>query len=542
MRFTRLLFRILVICGPILGLAHQAHADRFETTSQWIAVVAPALGDALNPLCELRREQGLHVVVIDEPGMTANAARLQKRLHVLQRRWKGPTYILLAGSVVREGVQDARQFVVPALQGTVTRMKGRPSDNGYGCVDDSRVPTAAVGRFPARTVEEAAGMVAKTLAWERQRTAGPWKRRMTVLAGAPSFGPLVDALVERLAMSQLDKVPADWSARAVYHNPNSPFVLPDADMVPRTLAYLSEGQSLIAYMGHSWLDGFWDGQARFDRQEWRSIELDHAGGIFATFGCHACEYDPDHGDGYGLVAMRNPRGPVAVLGASGIDWAAMAMLFSEGLLDNLPAAGEAPRLGEVWLRMKRHLAEGPINPVIYRALDRVDGDPDTPQAVQRLEHLEMFTLLGDPAIRFPAMPARIELDVDGEARPGGTLKISGRVPVELAGASGTFTIERTHTSRPIGLEPLPPANKPDERDRAMRANHERSNRFVILETPAAVANESFSVELRLPEEIPWPRIVVRAYWATDAHDGMAVRVLSLKSATADENQAESKKN
>ena len=38
-------------------------------------------------------------------------------------------------------------------------------------------------------------------------------------------------------------------------------------------------------------------------------------------------------------------------------------------------------------------------------LDAVDGDSAIPQATQRLEHLEMFTLLGDPALKLAATPA-----------------------------------------------------------------------------------------------------------------------------------------
>ena len=53
-------------------------------------------------------------------------------------------------------------------------------------------------------------------------------------------------------------------------------------------------------------------------------------------------------------------------------------------------------------------------------LDAVDGDGNIPQATQRLEHLEMFTLLGDPALKLAATPADLALKTDDAAAPGAT--------------------------------------------------------------------------------------------------------------------------
>ena len=55
---------------------------------------------------------------------------------------------------------------------------------------------------------------------------------------------------------------------------------------------------------------------------------------------------------------------------------------------------------------------------MYRALDKVDGSPETPQAVQRREHQQMFVLLGDPAFRLPAIDHEIELRNHVDLLPG----------------------------------------------------------------------------------------------------------------------------
>ena len=64
------------------------------------------------------------------------------------------------------------------------------------------------------------------------------------------------------------------------------------------------------------------------------------------------------------------------------------------------------------------MAKGNIDDLTFHLLDAVDGDGDIPQATQRLEHLEMFTLLGDPALKLAATPADLKLEADGRDGAG----------------------------------------------------------------------------------------------------------------------------
>src|SRR5262249_5391528 len=157
--------------------------------------------------------------------------------------------------------------VLPPLRGTTSRMKGQPSDNGYGCLDDDLLPTVAIGRFPARTVEEAQQMVQKTLMFERDDQPGEWRRQLTILAGVPAFNPIVDKLVEGLALARFERLDPSWSGRAIYHNAQSRFCVPDDRLHDCALEYVQTGQALTLYLGHSGPDGFYAGKARFlDRE------------------------------------------------------------------------------------------------------------------------------------------------------------------------------------------------------------------------------------------------------------------------------------
>ncbi|MHC4441549.1 MAG: C25 family cysteine peptidase [Planctomycetota bacterium] len=521
------------------------YTQKNKPQEQWIAVVAPALRQVVEPLCEHRRDQGMKVVVLDTPEILKkkenreeDASKIREKIGELCRKWSGQSYVLLVGSATSKNVSDPVQFTVPTLKGTVERMKGEPTDNGYGCLNKELTPTIAVGRFPARTIEEARAMVKKTLSGEKSAQPGLWKRRVTILAGNPLYNPTVDALIENIAMSFIGRIKPTWSGRAIYHNPNSLFNLMEHQIRKQAIAYLSEGQVIAVYLGHSKANGFWHGWQsfkngdqwlpHFGRKEWANVKIGNGPCILATFGCHGCQLDGKNGEGYGLYAMRNPAGPVAVIGAHGPDFSAMAMLITDGLLINLPDHNQAPRLGKLWLKMKKHLAGGWINPIYYHTLDAVDGDPDVPQARQRLEHLEMFLLLGDPAFRLPAIPEKIKLEVDGQVTAGSKLTIRGRIPDQMVGSRGQLTLKRPLNSKPTDIEHLPPKVTIKQRIRITLANHQRANQFILKKVQLQTDHRTFETEVILPSTLPWPKLILRVYLATKTTEGMGVHVLNIQ--------------
>jgi len=188
---------------------------------QWIVVTAPVFREAVQPLCEHRKDRGFHVVVVQTTDLldagqirSGEAGKLRDRVAALCRDFKGTSYVLLVGAAEAGQLREPEKVLAPAMRGTVSRMKGQPSDNGYGCPDVDLMPTVPVGRFPARTVAEAEAMVAKTIAVERDDKPGEWRRRLTILAGIPAYNPIVDRLVESQAMARFDKLSPAWRGQA----------------------------------------------------------------------------------------------------------------------------------------------------------------------------------------------------------------------------------------------------------------------------------------------------------------------------------------
>lgn len=73
------------------------------------------------------------------------------------------------------------------------------------------------------------------------------------------------------------------------------------------------------------------------------------------------------------------------------------------------------------------------------------------------------------------------------------------------------------SSTPTDLETLPKEAGP-ERDRAVMRNHERANRFTVAEAEATVKDGRFEANLELPAKLPWERLNVRAYAATESQE------------------------
>jgi hypothetical protein len=516
-----------------LTLLFAAPAAAAEPTPQWVVVTAPAFRKALEPLVEQRKAQGFRVVILQTTDVLSaaevaagDAGKLRQRVHQLCREHRGPSCVLLVGSIDGDGLKEAGTKVLPPGRGTAGRMKGEPTDNAYGCPEGGRAPTVAVGRLPARGEAEARALVAKTLRFENDPRPDPWRRRLTVLAGIPAYNPLVDRLVERLAMARFERLSPVWSGRAIYTNPQSPFCVPDARLRAQALEYVQDGQAFLLYLGHSAPQGLYAGGAPFlNRDDFSRLRIARGGGVFLTFGCNGCQLAGRDGEGYGVAALRNPDGPCAAVGSHGICFAAMVQLAADGLFESTFTNGLPPRLGDTWLSLTRGLATGKIDALTFKMLDAVDGDDSIPQATQRQEHLEMFVLLGDPALRLPAVADDLELKADGPVAPGASLTVRGKVPARLAGARVRLTLERSVAGEPAGLEPLPQGLG---RDRVLQANHEKANHFVLTEADATSHEGRFEARLTLPDKLPWRRLLLRAYAATDRAEALKVLPLEVR--------------
>lgn len=511
-----------------------------QETLQWIVVTPPAYREALKPLIDHRTAEGLKVVVVEttqiltaEQIKEGNAELLKKHLRQLSEDFKGSTSILLVGTALTSG-PTAEKTAVPALRGTVGRMKNRPSDQGYGCLGTELMPKIAVGRFPARNAEEARQMAAKTLKQDENCQYEEWQNRLVILMGNPGGNTwlekkLVDAYVQSAATDRLARLHPSWEVRSIIHCSTSPFCLPNEALQDGTMKYLQEGQFFSFYLGHSGAGGLWsDGVFFMGRDAWAKLKIPQGKGVFFTCGCFSCQQSGMDGEGYGLVAIRNPDGPTAVIGAYAESYAAMGQLALDGMLKRFSSAPKSARLADYWLEAQAGLDHGAIDAVTFRLLDQADGSRGkTPLEVQRLEHLEMWTLLGDPALRLPVQEANIQLVTPESAEPGKRIVVKGTLPDRLAGVTVHVALQRPIGSPPNDIAALP-GKQTEKHARIMAENHRRANNVVLAKQEVKPSGTGFECEMELPGKISSENLIIHASASTDKNSAYGIAVLSLK--------------
>jgi hypothetical protein len=165
-----------------------------------------------------------------------------------------------------------------------------------------------------------------------------------------------------------------------------------------------------------------------------------------------------------------------------------------------------------------------MDPLTFLVLDNADGSRGRISlADQRREHVQMWTLLGDPALRMPPPALPIELNANVPAvTAGGKISITGILPSEFRATSVRMTLER-----PLASAPAKGGHGDKEMtDRASKLSSFRQANTVELDTSNVAARDGkFSALLKAPAQLPWTTVTVRA--VAESPDACAQGVLKL---------------
>jgi hypothetical protein len=331
--------------------------------------------------------------------------------------------------------------------------------------------------------------------------------------GDPGAGQFADYLIGQTLDRDLGLLYPSWDIQTLFSVASSPYFLPSPEDRQRALKYLQDGAMFSVYLGHSGPEGLGLDARFITRDDWAKLKIPTGAGPFFTCGCFACQPDGPRGTGYGLTAMRNPAGPAAVIGATGESYSAPGELAAEGLLGCLAQAPFPARLGDYWLGVQAGLAHGKMDPTIFSLLDLGDGSGGSvPLTIQRREHLEMWMLLGDPALRLPVVPTDVQVKAGGPVSGGKMLPVQGTLPDRLAGASVRLELCRPANSRPGGMEILPADSQENREARAqvILANYKRATSFVIGSVEVKASDNNFEGSLDVPTNLQWSELVLRA--------------------------------
>jgi hypothetical protein len=466
-----------------------------QAGGQWIAVVAPGLQDAVPPLVEQRRGEGWEVTVITA---AADPAPAMRQIAALAAKSQ-PCCVVLVG--------EASETGVPAGRGTKLRMKGQPTDAAWSaCAPDSVVET---GRLPARSTEEAQVMVQKILTWPReQRTkmAFPSAALLGGHHGVPEpFGRSADFLGHAIYGRLFARLPAAWELDAAMHLDGSPWEITGSDMKTAPARMMSTRSTLLAYMGHSTAEGASSKvHLLLTGPDWKRLPATGPRpGLFFTCGCYSCQVSTER-ESFGLAAMRAPGGPPAVIGSHGESWAAMGYLAIQGLTTAL--ASQPVRLGEFWRATRQGLEKGEISPAEFALMDMADGTRGkVPLDQQRAEHLEMWMLLGDPAMPLAPQPPGIKVEA---ALAETSLTFTGTLPAAATGSAVRLTVQRHPSAVPQNL-PAAPAQGPNHQ-RVARERRRLASEVTFAAAEVTSDGTSFMAKIPIPAGAPPKPWTVRA--------------------------------
>ena len=404
--------RWLPLFVVLLGLSLSATAD--ESQPDWLLITTPQLAEVAAPLIQRRADQGFAVSVIDVSTLPAedNGPDICAAIH--STRQATNCCVLILGTW--ESTDSAVH--VPAMRGTHGRMKGRLTDHAYGLPEQDGGVSVAVGRLPARSTDEAKSMVTRILAFEDQQ---PKQNRIQVSVGHPGgrseFERNFAAGVIRSAVDlRLKRIAALWTTTCIMDLDDSPYSVTAGQFGEKMRELMRQEHLFSVYSGHSSPAAVYSRNGPVvKRSDFGSLNATGPAGVFLSCGCYSCQVEGFNGQGYGIASIRNPTGPVAVMGAFGESWAAHGQLAFDGALSCLAQKNPPRRLGDYWLAVQRGIARGQITQAEFLLYDMADGsNGQVPLDQQRLEHAEMWTLLGDPAMRIPLATTKTPATSKGE--------------------------------------------------------------------------------------------------------------------------------
>lgn len=379
------------------------------------------------------------------------------------------------------------------------------TDNPYADLDDDQLPDLAVGRIPAKSADDLALALQKSLAYEQNHDFGPWRGRINFVAGEGGYGGLGDWLVESMAQKCIAcGVPACYATTLTYANWHSPYCPDPHHFHQASIGRLNEGSLFWVFMGHGlprtlqWAI-FPDGDTPILQcEDCRQLRC-QAPPIAVLFCCYAGAF-AEPNDCLAEELLFAGGGPVAVISGSNVTMPyGMAALSRELMREHF--VERQPTLGELLLSAKRDTMAGYEDPFwsLINALTVAMAPAGFHPKAERLEHLQLFNLLGDPTMPM-RHPHAITVEAPTRASGGQEIEVQADSPVD-----GSCTLELVRPRAPMSAGGTRDTydGSPTGRTQFTVA-YELANEPQLMMSQAEIHNGRLAVRVRIPEQASGP--------------------------------------
>lgn len=250
---TLLAFAASAVLTPSAIRANQPSAWHQRDHAADYVLVSPAefIGP-LDPLKALREGHGHAVAVVDLEDLYDEFSFGQKTPYAVRdflvrarAAWRTPPrFVTLVGNATTDprnylGMGEPDYLPTKMVPATILETA---SDDWFADADGDGVPElAAIGRLPARSVEQAAAMVAKIVSYE-QAPEEPWHKAVTLVADAREAE---DPDFAATSVEVRTFIPADYAVSEIRRGE-----LGTAGARTALFARLHEGQAIVNYLGH----------------------------------------------------------------------------------------------------------------------------------------------------------------------------------------------------------------------------------------------------------------------------------------------------
>jgi hypothetical protein len=346
---------------------------RSTNQTEYVVIAPEAFLEAARPLLERRRDQGLTAKAVSFEEIAsefghgqASAQAIRGFLAYAYHSWTEPSlrYVLLLG----DSSYDPRNFTgldqgapLPALWAKTSYL-WTSSDPALAAVNgEDLLPDVAIGRLPAKTLEEAHALVQKVLAWED--SAQDLGGTAVLVADNPDKAGDFEADLLDIRASFL-------SAR-----PTKTLFLRQlgANTRPEILASFDEGASLMNYVGHGG-PAVWASENVLNSWDTSKLLAQPRQPLMLTLNCLNGYFVAPFYDSLSEAFLKvEGRGTIAAFSPSGLSLDAPAHRFHRALMAEITEGGHA-RLGDAVLAAQAAYAEEGVMPELL-AIYHLLADP-----------------------------------------------------------------------------------------------------------------------------------------------------------------------
>ena len=401
------------------------------------------------------------------------------------------------------------------------------TDAPYADLDEDGLPEISLGRVPAKTPSEALLVLEKTRRYESgtppwpqdnlgqpgiHGTPGTPHSRILLFASEGYFGAVLDALLEKVGFEMVRTVPDRWHITFIHARKRSPYALPPSRYNQVLTQELNRGAFLSVYLGHGYPEALekirWSKEDQGPILDLSTLPRIRCGSrcpVMVLVACHTGR--PLGGGGLAERIVLQPEAPPAVVASTEVSHPYPNALIVSGLNQQLLWL-KTPTLGEAFRKSLHGLrrAHSPVEEKV-EALAALIWKEDKRKEM-REEHLRLYSLYGDPALRLHYSRGHLQLDVLGKSfKPGETLSVCAQIKGPVAGTV-KVTLETPREKMAHRLSPW--TDETPERDDLILENWRRANDKTIKTEYIQYTKGRLSFYFRLPPGLEPGSYVLRA--------------------------------